>query len=237
MSSSARTVQLSERDLHLLRWIGRAGLCTTQQVAARWFTTPDHPEGSQSRANQRIMQLEQAGLLRRERMLATRPVRIRLDGPPLVYLTRVGQAAVGLKLPVARVVPSQVAHTLALVDLLTELQREYPDATIVTERELRAQREGVRSEYALPYDIKRTPDALLILPEGNTVLRRGRIVAIELDLTQKPVSIYQRLVVGYREEPVDMVWWYCIPTAARQLREIVERRRMTLMIEVREREL
>jgi len=192
---------LTPRDPEILRWIGRYGMVSTEQIARRWF----HREttgGSwtTSGAYRRVQALETMGLLQRDQLY--------LRGPHILRLTPKGARLAGPGVRPARLVPATVGHALAVVDLAEELLARFPDAVLLTEREIRSdQIRARRSHGATGPILKRVPDAMLRLSTGD-------MMAIELDHTPKTTKDIERIASAYYAHFPSIfkgVWWYAPP--------------------------
>lgn len=96
-------------------------------------------------------------------------------------------------------------HTLALVDLYTELERRYE---VHTERELLAElyAEGL-PEGPRPH-----------LPDGDLRLPDGHRVALELERTAKAQARLRRILRRYaRDRRYEQVWYFCPPGVLAQV--------------------
>jgi len=104
----------------------------------------------------------------------------------------------GTGLNPAKLTLFELRHSLALVTLMEGLADSHPDAEMVTERELRAQRyrEEARVEG-------RTPDGLLRFPAGA-------LIAIEADIAPKRQRNVEQIVRAYERGDVryHRIWWY-----------------------------
>jgi hypothetical protein len=117
-------------------------------------------------------------------------------------------------------------HSLAIVDLTEDLVREYPDAELLTERELRRdyRRESIRDRRNR---VSRFPDALLRFPDG-------RNLCIELDLSRKGPQRVREKIQSFLWKPGTRVWWYCAAAdIEREVRRCVEHEKADDVIEVR----
>lgn len=189
---------LTPRDPEILRWIGRYGVVSTEQVARRWF----HREttgGSwtTSGAYRRVHVLETMGLLQRDHLY--------LRGPHILRLTLKGARLVGPGVRPARLVPATVGHALAVVDLTEELLPQFREATLVTEREIRS--EQIRARRTHGRDgvvLRRVPDAMFRFASGKAD-------AVELDYTPKTTKDIKRIAYTYDEHHPAIfkrVLWY-----------------------------
>lgn len=207
-----RRLALTSRDEDLVRWVARHGLVSADQVGRRFFP-------SMWAAWRRLRRLEAAGLIRREPAFR--------DLPFVVRVTGAGARLAACDVLPARLDAGLLRHALAVVDLSEELLADAPGAEWVTERELR--RDRMRAARADPEERqRRTPDGVL-------VLRDGRHVAVELDLTPKRTRKLEQLADAYAlDSGVDCVWWF-LPSvaAAARMRELVAERGLEHLIELR----
>jgi Replication-relaxation len=210
--------RVTPRDVDMLRWIGRHGIVTTDQIAQQFFRAPD--QTVRTRAPwRRIQKLDDLGLLSRHRKFT--------DLPWVIRTTKAGAALADDGIEPANIVLSDLVHALALVTFVEKLRPAYRNAELFTERQLRGDR--LRAIRAGRHEVGRgrIPDALLMFPEQ-------RAVAIELDITEKSPSLYNKLLRAYGSDSYKKVWWYTINDhAAEKLRFLVRRLRLDDLIEVR----
>jgi hypothetical protein len=202
--------QLTERDLNVMLWICRHGLVTAEQVSRRFFP-------GQRSCYRRLNKLVSLGVLQRNVW--------RWRHPAVYRVTRSGSSLVSTTVGPAQLIVSQIAHSLALVDLVEDLTVAHPQATLTTERELRGERFRAIHEKRRDAGRGRIPDGQFTFPDG-------KVVAVELDLTPKRERLYAEIVRAFSAERLH-VWWY-VPsqeTAAR-LRRVVEREFASSRIEV-----
>lgn len=114
----------------MLVWVSRHGIVTVDQIASKFFPTPH----GKSAAFQRVRKLCDASppLLQRDRT--------HYREPSVLRITTAGAKLADTGLAPARIVHAEVHHALALVDLAEALSAEHPEATLLTERERRADR-------------------------------------------------------------------------------------------------
>ena len=209
--------QLTARDVEILSWIGRHGIVTVEQVGRRFFAR-DGGDVGQWAAYRRLRKLEELRLLRRDATFWREPAVLRV--------TTAGARVADLDLAPAHIVLAEVHHTLLLVDLMEELLRQNPGATMVTERQIRALRFRELAKGSRRPGRGRIPDGILHLNGGRTV-------AIELDLTSKRQRDIERIITGYKQERYDAVWWFARPGLVPRLKEIVTLNRVDDLIEIR----
>ena len=217
---AAGHMHLTERDLDILVWVARHGIVTVDQIAAKFFPTPH----GKSAAFQRVRKLCDAHppLLQR--------TRTHYREPSVLRVTTQGAKLADTGLSPARIVPAEVHHALAIVDLAEELLAAHPGATLLTERERRAQRyrekrAGERKTTG------RIPDAVLVLPPRNGTKERS--IAIELDRSPRSRMDAETVIKAYIAEKYDEVLWYVRPNRVDFIREIVRRMKTGDFIEVR----
>lgn len=126
--------QVTDRDLDVLRWMTRHGMVTRAQVATRFFP-------SQDMAKKRIRKLIDLGLV------SSRVTR--RGAPDALLVTRAGVRICTSPLSVPKFSLAEYDHAVTVVDLLEQLLTTYPDATLVTERELRRD-QGIARREGLP---------------------------------------------------------------------------------------
>jgi hypothetical protein len=186
---------LTGRDVEVVRWVGRHGVVSTDQVAERFW----RPETSGWTVRRRLGVLVTAGLLR-----AGRPGWRRQS--KLWLATASGLRWTGLALRPARLISWRLDHDLALVDLSEELLAENAAASWLTERELAASRTiSVRLESGQHH----RPDGLLRLPDG-------RRYAVELEASRKTAERLRGIVSAYvracrGRDALTGVLWYARP--------------------------
>src|ERR1019366_3847132 len=149
-------------------------------------------------------------------------------GPKLVRVTRVGAEMADVGLGPAPIAPNTtiMRHSLGVVDLTEDLLREFPDAELVTERELRRdhRRQGRTDRRGR---VIRFPDALLQFPDSRTI-------SLELDLSRKGPARNREKVQAFLWQQGIKVWWYCAaPDIFREVRRVVEQEKADDVIEVR----
>jgi hypothetical protein len=206
----------------MLVWITRHGMVTMEQIARKFF-----PGSSGfSAAQRRIRKLGQVHppVIRRDRTFWRYPTVIRT--------TASGANLAGVDLRPARLVLAEVMHSLGIVDLTEQLLEEHLGATLITERERRAER----------YRDKRTggrkatgriPDGVLILKASASPGAAPKETAIELDLSPRREKTVQAIVRAYQAERYGGVWWYVRPDRVKRIADIVKQSRADSFIEVR----
>jgi len=128
---AASQPEVTARDVEVITWIGRYGMVTASQVAKRHFARDGGGSGSRAGRN-RLTRLESLGLIRRDIPFARHPGVLRL--------TPAGAELADAHIAPAGWVPAEIAHSLAVVDLMELLVAEHSGATVRTEREIRVAR-------------------------------------------------------------------------------------------------
>lgn len=214
-----RGPQITDRDREILGWIGRYGMVTAEQVAAKFFGRADGDVGKRA-AYRRLAVLEEMRLVRRDRTPFWR-------APNVLRVTTLGAEVGELGVRPARYVEGEIRHSIAVVDLAEELMAANLGAKLRTEREIRTERWHSRQAAD---DIRggrgRVPDAELTLKDG-------RVVGVELDLTPKRSKDFERILRAYKQERFDEVWWYVLPGAVERVAKLVTENRADDFVSVR----
>jgi hypothetical protein len=200
-----------DRDCEILRWVGRHGLVTREQIAHRFFGRGGGQP--QPAAHRRIARLEELGLVQIDNWFWREAQVVRLTGAGAAVAAETDPDS-SFHLGPARLVRAEIRHSLSLVDLVEGLLEMHPGATFTTERELRAvRRRELRDGQRKARQGGRTPDGLLHLPDGQ-------VIALELDTTDKRSADYVRIIEAYKQEPYPLIWWYVSPAKVKQLTSI-----------------
>ena len=172
-------MNLTERDLGLVRCVNRFGFLTVAQVARFWggidFST----------AAARVRKLVDEGILKRSEMA-------HFDVRPLL-VTDHGRLLAGDTLPAMKGIRAATySHDSKLVDLAMDLEKKF-DARFETEREYRWRRPDRAGEFHVP-------DGLL--------RRENSTVGIELELTQKAPRRLAEIIDSHAANlELDEVWY------------------------------
>jgi DNA-binding CsgD family transcriptional regulator len=214
-------MQLTDRDNDILRWVARHGIVTVDQIARCFFPTPQ----GKSAAFQRVRKLCNTSppLLQRDRT--------HYQEPSVIRVTTHGARLADVGLGPARIVPAEVHHALAIVDLAEDLLAANPKATLLTERERRAER--FRAKAAKQTSATgRIPDAVLVFPPDAR--GKERTVAVELDRTARSEKDAAAVVTAYiGTRGYTDVWWYVRPPRVDAIRRLTRRMKVDDYIEVR----
>lgn len=201
--------QVTDRDVDILRWIGRHGIVTPEQVASHFFGRDGGRVGTWA-AYRRLRVLATMKLVRRDYTF--------YRSPQVIRLTRQGAECADIDLQPAHLVLAEVRHALAVVDLTEQLLAEHSSASLETEREIRADRRRQLHDHERQPGRGRIPDAVLHL-------RNGKAIAVELDLTPKRKRDLETILHAYMQESYDAVWWYVSRRTVARVREIVRENR------------
>lgn len=203
------------RDVELLEWIDRFRFVTPVAIAERFGV-------SWQRANARVRRLERVGLLGTARSHVSQPRAVFLTGRACELLDRPRRRP-----PRAEV---QREHEAAIVWLCTRIERETPDARVLTERECRRlDREAperfsvwVRTGRGTLEKQRRWPDL--------AVDRGGQLEAIEIEFAPKGTARLQAIIGAYSQRtPFGTARFYArSPALARRLQSIAARERVQM---------
>ncbi len=208
---------VTDRDRAILQWVGRHGIVTRQHVANRFFARESGDSGTWA-AYRRIRKLVQMGLLQEDHTFWRQPLVLRV--------TTTGARFADLDVRPARIVPAEINHALAVVDLLEQLLARLPKNTgLITEREIRTERRRDLRLDPTQVGTGRMPDAELQV--------RGKRVALELDLTPKRSAVYEDILTSYMRQRYDEVWWYVAPRVVDRLRKLVKLNQADDFVDVR----
>ncbi|HEX3241348.1 MAG TPA: helix-turn-helix domain-containing protein [Solirubrobacterales bacterium] len=194
------------RDGELLRFVGRHGAVTVEQVMAALGV-------GRTAAYRRVAACVERGLLERLSLLR--------DEPSLLRATRDGLRYAGLGLPVAVISPGSVTHWLRCASVALSLEEQFGSDRVLTERELRAaeQVEGAPiasakvGELASGEPRLHRPDLAVLTDDGT--------IAVEVELTPKAPRRLEDLIRAWRRASwVAEVRYLCAPG---QTRRAVER--------------
>lgn len=217
-----RHIQITPRDVQILAWVTRHGIVTIEQIAEHFFPG----SWGVSSAQRRIRKLCETHppLLRHDRTFWRQP--------PAIRVTASGARLAEVDLRPARLVPAEVQHAFAVVDLAEKLLASAPQgSTLITEREWRAERYRERATGARR-TTGRIPDAVLLIPATDGT-DKTLTVAVELDRTAKRETQMRAIVRQYQGQQFDAVWWYVRPRSVARITDIIKRLRADDFIEVR----
>ncbi|GIK77340.1 MAG: hypothetical protein BroJett022_10300 [Actinomycetes bacterium] len=171
------------RDWEIVRWIGRMGAVTVDQIRARFGL-------GRTAGYRRVAACASAGLVERVETLRGQP--------SLIRATKAGLRFTGLELRIAQVRPELVGHWIACGDVALALEREFGAAAVVSEREIRVVEADTTRPLASAI-VGERPDGTEIRHRADlAVLRKGETVAIEVELTAKAPRRLEAIVRAWR---------------------------------------
>lgn len=209
------------RDWEIVRWIGRMGAVTLDQVRVRFLL-------GRTAAYRRVAVCANAGLLDRVETLRGQP--------SLIRATKAGLQFTGLDLRTAQVRPEHVGHWIACGEIALDLEQEFDRAAVLSEREIRS----VEAELTQPVAsavVGERPDGLEIRHRPDLAVRDSNgTVAIEVELTPKAPRRLEAIVRGWRRARwVSATRYYASPGATfAGVARAVEATHAEKRIEVRE---
>jgi len=212
---AASQPEVTARDVEVITWIGRYGMVTAGQVAKRHFARDGGGTGSRAARN-RLTRLETLGLIRRDIPFARHPGVLRL--------TPAGAELADAHIAPAGWVPAEIAHSLAVVDLMELLVAEHSGATVRTEREIRVARGASGRGRDLGSDGR--------IPDGELLMTSGKVVAVELDLTPKHSPDVARIIRSYLRSDYDGVWWFVRPGIMEKISGLVRDAKASKLVDV-----
>jgi hypothetical protein len=197
--------RVTERDLGIIRWLGRVKLATADQVRVRMGM-------GRTKAYDRLAGLVDQGLLAHER-----PV----PGHGVYLASKNGLKIAGLELAPATVSLGALAHDLAVAGVVAELEARVPRLQLRTEREIRAHVQQTGDLSLRPQvsqrgtrDSRHWPDLALLTGSAD----QPGWLAVEVELSRKGARLLRAILAGYRRTRVleshDRVLWgvlYLVP--------------------------
>lgn len=190
---------MTSRDREIVRWIGRLRMASAAQVAERFGV-------GRTVGYARLNGLVHAELLDHKRIFH--------EAPGVYVATRTGLRVAGLTFPPARVDLRTYEHDLGLSSLTIELEREFGEERIVSEREMRASDVTVGHAsiegpwFGIPVaggpgQTPPTPPGRGRLHFADSAVAFGDrvsqtpILAVELERTAKGTARLRRILSGY----------------------------------------
>jgi hypothetical protein len=208
---SQKHIQLTPRDLAILRDLTRFYGLTAEQVAQRHF-------GALRTGANRLSDLCLAGVVELHRVW--------YRGPGVYVVTNAGARAADVGLPAPRYKPLAMVHHLAVADIADYLLRKYAHVegiAWVCEREVRQSSMAiVRSRHGgrVLAGVAHVPDGVLTTPSSAW--------AVEVELTRKTDSAYGRILRWYaaQDQYRRVVWYVASEAVARRLAALIQRERL-----------
>lgn len=207
----ARGFRVTDRDLAMVRWIGRLRFAEAAQVGRRFGLDERH-------VYRRLRGLVRAGLLDHRRVFHNQP--------GAYWATRAGLDATDLRLPPAGIDIRTYEHDRLAAVATIALEDEFGPEAIVTERELRSLDAAAETPR---YAVARGGRAQLgrsglHFPDLAVDGRDGRPLAVEVELTAKGRGRLDSIVAGYvRARHIAGVRYYAAPAARTGLERAIAR--------------
>lgn len=201
---------VTARDLELLRWIGRIGAVTIDQVMTRFGL-------GQTVAYDRIAACVAAGLLSRSAVV--------YEAPTFLTATRGGLELVGLGLPEVEVSTALARHHHVCGDVAIWLEERYGPQSVLSVRELVFE-ERLTGRPLASAKVGELPSGHPRLHRPDfAIIAATAIRAIEVELTPKaPVRLDGIIRSWRRARGLEEVIYVCAPGAARRAVERAIRR-------------
>jgi hypothetical protein len=212
-TQQAKGFSITDRDVDIVRYLGRVKLGTVDEVRLRFGM-------GRTKAYERLHGLVGCGLLRHE-------AAVRGSGAYLA--TAAGLSLAGLELAPAKLALGAWRHDIAVARFVAEFERDMPGRPLLAEREIRhhvhvtgdlSYRPKVRQRGVR--DARHWPD--VVIPETNGDHQLW--AAVEIELTWKAADRVRAILAGYRhshlEQSAEKLWGvlYVVPDAALQTRMI-----------------
>lgn len=202
--------RVTDRDLAMVRWIGRLRFAEAPHVARRF--------GMDARnAYRRLRGLVALGLLDHRRVFH--------NEPGAYWATRLGIHATGLCLPPAGIDIRTYAHDRLAAAVAIDLEREFGVGVVLTERELRsADAAAEQPRYAVRRGVESLSRRGLHFPDLAVDGHGDRPLAVEVELTAKGRGRLDSIVAAYvRARHIEAVRYYAAPAARAGLERAIAR--------------
>jgi len=180
--AGVRPRSAAARDWEIVRWVGRIGVVTIEQLQARFHL-------GRTVAYRRVAACVDAGLL--ERIETLRGV------SALIRASRRGLRYTGVRLPVAQASLELVGHWIACGQVAVALEREFDRHSLRSEREIRALEQGRATPFASAL-LGANPDASPRIHLADLAIVAERVVAVEVELTPKAPRRLEEIIRGWR---------------------------------------
>lgn len=200
---------VTERDVAIVRWIGRLRFAEAEQIAGRF-------EMDLHNAYRRLRGLIALDLVEHRRVFHAQP--------GAYTTTRAGLELAGLRLPPGRIDIRTYEHDRLMGDVAIALEREFGAAAMVTEREMRSvDATADPPRYAVRRGASESKRALHF-PDLAVELDDGRRLAVEVELSAKGRTRLDSIVTAYVRAPrVSEVRYYVAPAALDGVNRAVDR--------------
>ena len=189
-------VEVTERDLELLKWINGFGFVMAGQVA-RWMNVDEKVAG------RRLRKLESIRLISRERVFHR--------GGSVVRVTKDGVKMSGDELgPMKTLRLGTFEHDKSMVDLSLDLVSQNEGSYFLPERRIRHERgqKGVGQKGHIS--------------DGILTKSDKKRIAVELELSRKQRWRLDKIVSEFQADmSLDEVWYFCSDNVSDLVKEIV----------------
>lgn len=205
--------RVTDRDLAMVRWVGRLRFAEAAQVGRRFGLDERH-------TYRRLRGLVRAGLVDHRRVFHNQP--------GVYWATRDGLDAAGVRLPPAGIDIRTYEHDRLAAVAAIALEDEFGPSAIVTERELRSLDAAAETpRYAVPRGGQAQLGRRgLHFPDLAVDGQDGRPLAVEVELTAKGRGRLDSIVAGYvRARHIAAVRYYAAPAARAGLERAIARAR------------
>jgi len=180
--AGVRPQSAAARDWEIVRWVGRIGVVTIEQLQTRFGL-------GRTVAYRRVAACVEAGLL--ERLETLRGV------SALIRASRRGLRYAGIRLPLAQAPLELVGHWIACGAVAVALEREFGSDALRSEREVRA----LERERRLPIasaDLGESPSGFRRLHLADLAVLGEQVIAVEVELTPKAPRRLEEIVRAWR---------------------------------------
>jgi hypothetical protein len=211
-------MQQTERDAQIVEWLGRIGGASAEHLMQQFGM-------SQSVTSRRMCALVADGLVGYRRILHLRP--------GLYWALREGLRWRGLtRTPVFKVSPATYEHTWQTATAAVALHRALPGWRAIYEREI-IRLETDEGKLIASVEVGGNAQSILHRPDLLLVAPIGRVVAVEVELTDKGPRRLEQICRGWRRaRHIDHVYYLAQPRAGRTMKRTVQRVRGEDMITV-----
>lgn len=189
-------MQLTVRDVEILRFINEFGFCEIKQIEKRFGVR-------KTRGYQIMKRLVDAKFVIHEIVFH--------GAHGIYYLTKKGADCTDLP-PIKNIPKDNYEHQLAVIDIYFKLKEQHPTAEWIGERRIK------RDKYIKGLGKRgHIPDGMLLFPDDKEV-------AIEVELTMKSKRRLFEILGGYSGRfHINEVWYYCAPNIITRISKLAEK--------------
>lgn len=184
-------MQLTKRDLNILKFINDMGFCEMPQICKKF--------GMRKSIGYRLMKrLLNANLVQHNRLF--------YGEHGVLHLTVKGAAYTDLP-AIDKIPEGRYYHQITLTDVYIKLSQLYPDASWISERQLKYEKFNTGQLGKTGH----ISDGILVLPDDKKI-------AIEVELNMKSKSRIQKILKDYGTQlAIKEVWYFCDETICKNL--------------------